>query len=97
MKTHKSKNSQGFDRIPQRILVDGTVFIKPLSGLFARIYETGRDPDQWLIAKMIPVYKNQGQTSDINNYTPIANLCSTSKIFEKLIHKGASDSGYCRD
>jgi hypothetical protein len=44
-------------------------------------------PDQWLIAKTIPIFKNKGQTSDISNYRPIVNLCSTSKIFEKLILK----------
>jgi hypothetical protein len=39
MKTLKSENSEGFDRIPQRIMVDGTeVLVKPVSGLFARIY-----------------------------------------------------------
>jgi hypothetical protein len=86
MRTLKAKNSEGFDRIPQRILVDGAeVIIKPISGLFKRIYETGTVPDQWLIAKTIPVFKNKGQISDINNYRPIANLCSCSKIFEKLI------------
>ena len=86
MRTLKAKNSEGFDRIPQRILLDGAeVILKPLSGLFKRIYETGMVPDQWLIAKTIPVFKNKGQTSDINNYRPIANLCSCSKIFEKLI------------
>jgi hypothetical protein len=61
--------------------------IKPLSRLFAHICEKGKVPDQCLIAKTIPVYKNKGQTSDINNYRPIANFCSTSKIFEKLILK----------
>jgi hypothetical protein len=63
------------------------VLIKPLLGLFKRIYRTGKVPDQWLIVKTIPVYKNKGQTSNINNYRPIANLCSASKILEKLILK----------
>jgi hypothetical protein len=40
-----------------------------------------------LIAKTIPVHKNQGDRSDISNYHSIVNLCSTSKIFEKLILK----------
>ena len=44
-------------------------------------------PKQWLISKTIPVFKNKGQRKDIENYRPIANLCSTSKIFEKLILK----------
>ena len=39
-----------------------------------------------LIAKTIPVHK-KGPKNDIENYRPIANLCSTTKIFEKLILK----------
>ncbi len=32
-------------------------------------------------------YKNKGNINNITNYRPIANLCSTSKLFEKLILK----------
>ena len=44
-------------------------------------------PDQWKVAKTVPVFKNKGEKKDIENYRPIANLCSSSKIFEKLILK----------
>jgi hypothetical protein len=44
-------------------------------------------PGQWRVAKTIPVYKNKGDKKDIESYRPIANLCSSSKIFEKLILK----------
>ena len=88
MKTLKNKNSEGFDRVPQRILLDGCAQLSaPLAGLFSRIYEQKSIPDQWKIAKTIPVFKNKGKRSEICNYRPIANLCSTSKIFEKLILK----------
>jgi hypothetical protein len=88
IKSLKAKNSEGMDRIPQRILTDGKdVLVKPLVKLFELIYNQCAVPDQWLIAKTIPVYKNKGDRSDIANYRPIANLCSTSKIFEKLILK----------
>jgi hypothetical protein len=42
---------------------------------------------QWLISETVPVYKNKGEKKNIENYRPIANLCSASKIFEKLILK----------
>ena len=81
----KIKNCEGYDRIPQRILVDGFQFLsKPLIVLFDEIYKTKSIPEQWLVAKIIPVLK-KGNPSQISNYRPIANLCSTSKIFEKLI------------
>ena len=54
---------------------------KPLACLFhhVRIIE-----EQWLVAKVIPIHKKDDKT-DTSNYRPIANLCSTSKIFERLI------------
>ena len=82
------KNSEGFDRIPQRVIVDGCdVLIRPFSIIFQKIYSEKSIPQQWLVSKTIPVYKNKGDKKDIENYRPIANLCSASKIFEKLILK----------
>ena len=73
------------DRIPQRILKDGNEWLKyPLSFLFDQIYRTKQLPEQWLIAKITPIFK-KGNPTHIENYRPISNLCSCSKIFEKLI------------
>jgi hypothetical protein len=86
------KNSEGFDRIPQRILADSAdVLVGPLTGLFDRIYHPKTVPDQWLVAKTIPVFKNKGDSKSIENYNPIANLCSSSKIYEKLLLKRILD------
>ena len=88
IKSLKTKNSEGYDRIPQRVLVDGVdVLLDPLHGLFRLIYETKLIPDQWKVAKTVPIYKNKGDRNNMENYRPIANLCSSSKIFEKLILK----------
>ena len=74
--------------IPQRILVDGAEFlVTSFEGLFQRIYYQKTVPGQWLVSKTIPVFKNKGDKNDIENYRPISNLCSSSKIFEKLILK----------
>ena len=74
-----------FDRIPQRFLIDGiTTLIKPLTVLFNLIYRTKKVPDQWLMSKITPIFK-KGDVNNVTNYRPIANLCSASKIFEKLI------------
>ena len=48
-------------------------------------------PGQWLVSKTIPVFKNKGDRKDIKNYRPISNLCSSSKIFEKLFLKRILD------
>ena len=55
---HELKNSEGFDHIPQRFLVDGiSYFSKPLCGLFSLIYKTKQIPEQWLISEIIPIFK----------------------------------------
>ena len=90
IKSIKTKNCEGYDRIPQRILTDGAeVLITPFVGLFKRVYVQNAIPDQWSIAKVAPIHK-KGLKCDIENYRPIANLCSSSKLFEKLILKRMS-------
>ena len=81
----KTKNCEGYDRIPQRVLTDGIqILIKPFTLLFSKIYEQQNIPEQWLFAKITPI-PQKGEKTNIENYRPIANLCSTTKIFEKLI------------
>ena len=84
----KMKNSEGYDRIPQRILIDGVDrLMTAFRGLFSRICTKKEVPEQWLVSKTIPVFKNKGDTKDIKNYRAISNLFSSSKFFEKLISK----------
>jgi hypothetical protein len=82
------KNTEGYDRIPQRILIDGSEhLIAPLTKLFDLIYTHKQIPEQCKLVKTVPIYKNKGNINNITNYTPIENLCSISKLFEKLILK----------
>ena len=87
MSTLKPKNCEGYDRIPVRILYDAREILKiPLATLFRKIYEQKTIPEQWKMAKVVPIFK-KGSKSNIENYRPVSNLCSTSKIYEKLILK----------
>ncbi len=81
----KLKNCERYDLIPQRILIDEIHTLgKPLSTLFDKMYNSKDIPEQWLFGKVIPVYKNF-EKKNVENFRSIANLCSTSKIFEKLV------------
>ena len=85
VKSLSLKNCEGHDRIPQKIIKDGIEWLKyPLAYLFNQIYSQKKIPEQWLIAKITPIFK-KGSPSQIENYRPISNLCSCSKIFEKLV------------
>ena len=55
-----------------------------LTDLFNLIYEQKTTPEQWKIGRVIPIPK-LGDPHKIKKYRPILNLCSASKIFEKLI------------
>ena len=73
----KIKNCEGHDRIPQRILIDGFEILEPhLTFLFDQIYKQKQLPQQWLISKIMPIFK-KGDPNQIENYRPISNLCST--------------------
>ena len=87
MKSLKSKHCEGFDRIPVCIIADARVILTdPMSQLFEKMYAPGLLPEQWEVSKIISVFK-KGDKTKIENYCPIANLCSGSKVFEKLILK----------
>ena len=49
-----SKKSEGFDRIPLRILNEGAELLaKPLAALFKLIYEEKKIPEQWRVTKIM--------------------------------------------
>ena len=75
------------DRIPVCALYDSKdVLLDPLFALFSKIYKTKQIPEHWKVSKIIPIHK-KGSKSCVENYRPVANLCSASKIFKKLILK----------
>ena len=81
----KTKNRDGFDRIPQRILVDGpSILKKPMCELSSKVFYQGSVLKQWLVSKTMQIFKIKGDKKEIYNYRPIAHPCSSSKIFERL-------------
>ena len=81
----KNKSCYGFDNIPVRILKDGaSILAEPFCRLFNLIYHHGIVPEKWRTARVIPLHK-KGNRNQVENYRPIANLCSITKIFERLI------------
>jgi hypothetical protein len=58
MQSIKIKNSEGYDRILQRIIKEGLdILVGPFTELSNRIYSQRTVPEQWLIAKTIPIHK----------------------------------------
>ena len=87
MRDLNNKKCEGFDRIPVCAIYDAREsLLDPMAALFSTIYTTGKLPEQWKVSKIVPAHK-KGSKTEIENYRPIANLCSGSKVFEKLILK----------
>ena len=85
MTSLKSKKCHGNDNIPLIVLKDGAeVLASPFTKFFEKIYQTKELPDQWKISRTLPLFK-KGDKKNIKSYRPISNLCSASKIFEKLM------------
>ena len=54
--------------------------------LFNLVFDTGLLPEPWSIGKIIPIYKQKGQTTDPSNYRPIALLSCMGKLFTAVIN-----------
>ena len=82
-----SKKCEGFNRIPVCVLYYGRVpLLNCMAALFDKIYSSVQIPEQWKVSEIVPIFK-KGSKTEIEIYRPIANLCSASKILEKLILK----------
>lgn len=80
------KKAVGVDGLNLRILKSAAENIaKPLAILFNRSITTGQLPEEYKIAKIIPIHK--GGSYDPQNFRPISLLPSISKILEKAVHQ----------
>ena len=84
MKDLPAKRCYGFVKIFLIFLKDGAELLQPvLTDWMIKIFEK-KAPEQWKIARILPLHK-KGKKDEMCNYRPISNLCSMSKIYEKLI------------
>lgn len=81
----KPKKSLGPDGIPQYIYKACADFVAaPLVYIINLILDTRTFPRLWTLSAATPVPK-PGDTRDITNYRPIANISVPNKIFEKVV------------
>lgn len=81
----KPKKSSGPDEIPMIVIRQCFDILKGhVSHLFHLITNTGVIPETWKLARLKPIFK-KGDRSNIENYRPISNLNSISKLFERCL------------
>ena len=79
-------SSPGWDSLPTHILKPFLAdYIKPLTYLINKSFETGIFPDELKIAKIVPIFKS-GDKTLVSNYRPISVLSFFSKIFETILY-----------
>ena len=77
----------GPDSINNRVLRElATELSVPLCSLFNQSIQTGIFPECWKFANVCPIHKN-GDRSVPSNYRPVFLLCTTDKVFERVIFK----------
>ena len=83
----ESKKSSSFDEISNFHVKKLKVsLLTPLTIAINRSLSEGLFPDQYKVAKVVPLFKS-GERDDFNNYRPISLLATISKIFEKVVHR----------
>ena len=87
LKSIKRNKSTGTDNLPPCLLKDAAHTISaPLTHLINLSLQTGLFPNDWKLAKIVPIYKS-GSHSNFDNYGPISVLPVLSKIIEKAVHR----------
>lgn len=87
----ESKKSSSFDKISNYMIKKLKLsLIKPYTIVINKSLREGIFPNQYKIAKVVPLFKN-GERDDFNNYRPISLLPTVSKIYEKVAHRQLYD------
>jgi hypothetical protein len=81
----KSSFSAGLDELPAIVLKTlSHQLSSPLSVIFQQSFQTGKLPDDWLKAKIRPIFK-KGSRTDAANYRPISLTSVGCKAMERVI------------
>ena len=84
LKSVKNKRCHGIDQVPLCLMKEVCQINQKFSlKIFNQMAKYGLEEHD-KIARVIPLFK-KGKRTDINNYRPISNLNSITKIYEKLL------------
>ena len=80
-----SNKASGLDGISCRLLKEAAPIVSPSLAYITNLsITTGIFPDDWKIARVLPIYKEDNKTNP-NNYRPISILPIVSKLIERIV------------
>jgi len=81
----KNKRSCGPDEIPMSFVKDCNEILAPhLTRIFNYMVSTTWFPEEWKLAKIVPIHK-KGKRDLVENFRPVSNLCTLSKVLERCL------------
>jgi exonuclease III len=86
LKRMKSGKALGPDDIPVEVWKClGEVAIEYLTGLFNRILDGEKMPEEWRRSVLVPIFKNKGDVQSCENYRGIKLMSHTMKLWERVV------------
>lgn len=86
LRSMKASSSTGLDDIPSVCLKNiSEQLAVPLQSIFQDSFDTGVLPDDWLKAKVRPIYKKGGSRSAAANYRPISLTSVSCRVMERVL------------
>ena len=83
----KDGKAVGLDGLSSRLLrIASPIIASPLTKLMNLSINTGLFPNDWKVAKVVPLHK-KGSTNDRGNYRPVSVLPVLSKLLERHVHQ----------
>ena len=82
----KRHAAPGPDEIPPCIFHElKEEMAEPLVKLYRKSMTTGKIPDEWREATVVPIYKQKGSRSDPGNYRPVSLTNVAGKLLERVV------------
>jgi hypothetical protein len=82
-----NNKATGIDKISSKIIkLAAPVISDSLTLIFNQAITLSSFPDEWKVARVMPLYKNGQRRSIPTNYRPISVLPAISKIMERILY-----------
>ena len=86
LKRMKRGKALGPDDIPVEVWKClGEVAVEFLTGLFNRILDGEKMPEEWRRSVLVPIFKNKGDVQSCGNYRGIKLMSHTMKLWERVV------------